>query len=89
MLWAALIPQTYQRRHKRHALCQNFDLDQREEEQEEEEEAPKPKKEKVNFDELSLEEKWQFFSDKSINPGDDVSFCFIYSSFRISLSRNS
>ena len=41
------------------------------EEEEEEEEEEKPKKPKVDFNSLSSEEKWEYFSDKAINPGDD------------------
>jgi hypothetical protein len=42
-------------------------------EEEEEEEAPKPKKKKVNPDELSAEEKWDYFAERAVVPGDDVS----------------
>jgi hypothetical protein len=41
------------------------------EDEEEEEEEEKPKKPKVDVGKLTLEEKWEYFAENSINPGDD------------------
>jgi hypothetical protein len=55
--------------------------DDEEEEDEEEEEEEKPKKPKVDVTKLSQEGKWDYFAEKSVEPGeddedeDDVSFC--------------
>ena len=40
-------------------------------EEEEEEEEEKPKKEKVNFKKLSLQEKWEYFAERAVVPGED------------------
>lgn len=42
-----------------------------EEDEEEEEEEEAPKKKKVDFKSLTLEEKWEYFAETSIVPGED------------------
>ena len=42
--------------------------DDDDDDEEEEEEAPKPK---IHFDQLSPEEKWEYFAEKAVEPGDE------------------
>jgi hypothetical protein len=57
--------------------------EEEEDEEEEEEEEEKPKKPKVDVTKLSQEGKWDYFAEKSVEPGeddedeDDVSFLLI------------
>jgi hypothetical protein len=54
------------------------DDDDDDDDDEEEEEEEKPKKPKVNFNKLSREEKWEYFAERAVIPGeddDDVSNC--------------
>ena len=57
-------------------IIDSTDDDDDDDEEEEEEEKPKPKKKKIDFSKLTPEEKWQYFAENSINPGDDVSTCY-------------
>ena len=53
------------------------DADKEDDEEEEEEEEEKPKKPKVDLGKMTLQEKWDYFAESSVIPGDDDVSVFI------------